>query len=63
MNEDIRAAVLEIAKGLVEGLEKAHESEKGVAVYISPAEKLLLIGILKDFIQREDGERRPIING
>lgn len=55
MGENIKAAVVDIAKGLVDGLEKAHESEKGVAVYISPSEKLILLAILKEFIQREEG--------
>ena len=57
MCNNIKAAVVDIAKGLVEGLEKAHESEKGVAVYISPSEKLILLAILKEFIKNED-ERR-----
>ena len=55
MGENIKAAVVDIAKGLVEGLEKAHENEKGVAVYISPSEKLILLAILKEFISKEEG--------
>ena len=56
MCNNIKAAVVDIAKGLVEGLEKAHESEKGVAVYISPSEKLILLAILKEFINGEEGK-------
>lgn len=62
MCNNIKAAVVDIAKGLVEGLEKAHESEKGVAVYISPSEKLILLAILKEFIKNED-ERERVTNG
>lgn len=54
MGDNIKAAVLEIAKGFVEGLKKAEGNEKGVTVYISPSVKLILIGILQEFIDRED---------
>lgn len=60
MGDNIKAAVLEIAKGLVEGLKKAEGSEKGVTVYISPSEKLILIGILQEFIDREASEGRGL---